>query len=239
MAVGIFFLMYSIWGTRRRQGMALLLCSTLSLAACGGGSGSGPSSGGSQSSIPVANTAPTIAGNPSTTVQANSPYEFVPTAIDADGDPLRFAIQGKPSWAAFDTGTGRLYGTPPAGTGGTFVNIQISVTDGKATSALPNFSIAVVATAPVPAPATGSAELSWSKPTQNVDGTALTDLAGYRIYYGESSGSLAQRFEITNPDAQTAVINNLTVGRTWYFAMSAYTIGGVESARTQVVSKTI
>jgi hypothetical protein len=30
----------------------------------------------------------------------------------------------------------------------------------------------------------GQATLSWDPPTTNVDGTPLTDLAGYKVYYG-------------------------------------------------------
>lgn len=217
----------SIFGASRRLCAALLLCGAVSLTACAGGSGSQPSN-------PAANTAPTIIGKPSTTVQVNAPYQFAPTAYDAEGDPLKWAIQGKPNWATFNTSTGRLYGTPPAGTSGTFVNIQISVTDGKATATLPNFSIAVVAAAPTP----GVAELSWSKPTQNVDGTPLTNLAGYRIYYGQSPGSLAKMLDIPSAATQSVVISNLAAG-TWYFAMSVYTTGGTESVWTAPVSKSI
>ena len=36
--------------------------------------------------------------------------------------------------------------------------------------------------------AVGSATLSWTPPTQNMDGTPLTNLAGYRVYWGTSLG---------------------------------------------------
>ncbi len=41
----------------------------------------------------------------------------------------------------------------------------------------------------------GDATLSWDPPTTNADGTPLTDLAGYRIYYGTSSGSYSQNID--------------------------------------------
>src|SRR5438309_11629995 len=37
---------------------------------------------------------------------------------------------------------------------------------------------------PPPPPTSGTATLSWLAPTTNTDGAALTDLAGYVIYYG-------------------------------------------------------
>ena len=45
----------------------------------------------------------------------------------------------------------------------------------------------------------GTATISWIPPTQNTDGSALTDLAGYRIYYGTSPSSLNQNVELSNP----------------------------------------
>lgn len=100
-------------------------------------------------SITVANgtnTAPTIAGTPSPSVVAGQAYDFAPTARDADGNALRFAISNRPTWATFDTGTGRLRGTPDASFAGiTFSNVVISVTDGVATSSLAPFSVTVEA----------------------------------------------------------------------------------------------
>lgn len=214
----------------RRLRNAALLLTTLWLAACGGGGGN---SNGPQTPGPSTNSAPTISGTPPAAAKVNSPYEFIPQAHDPDGDTLRFEISGKPNWATFDTGTGRLYGTPPSGSTGTFSGIQISVTDGRATSALPAFSVLVS-----DATVLGSAKLNWSVPTRNTDGTALNDLAGYRIYYGQSANNLNQKVEIANPGATTTVIVNLAAG-TWYFAMSAYTVTGVESNRTAAVAMTI
>ncbi len=40
--------------------------------------------------------------------------------------------------------------------------------------------------------ALGSATLSWKPPTENADGSALTNLAGYRIYYGRNRDNLTE-----------------------------------------------
>ena len=63
----------------------------------------------------AANRAPTITGTPATSAAVGSAYSFTPTATDPDGGTLGFTIQNRPSWAAFDTATGRLSGTPTRG----------------------------------------------------------------------------------------------------------------------------
>ncbi|VAY87473.1 Fibronectin type III domain protein [hydrothermal vent metagenome] len=61
---------------------------------------------------PPANTAPTISGTPTTSVDENNSYSFTPTSSDAEGDILNFSIANKPSWADFNTTTGQLSGIP-------------------------------------------------------------------------------------------------------------------------------
>jgi len=80
--------------------------------------------------------------------------------------------------------------------------------------------------------------LSWSPPTQNTDGSALTNLAGYRISYGRAANSLTQTATIANPGVSSYVIENLASG-TWYFAVKAYTSSGSESALSNIASKSI
>jgi hypothetical protein len=177
-----------------------------------------------------ANAAPTISGTPPTTVTAGSSYSFQPTASDADSDPLTFSISNKPSWATFSTSNGRLSGTPTAA--GTFGNIIISVTDGKSTTSLAAFTITVNAAT------TGSAAVSWVAPTTNTDGSPLTNLAGFRVYYGTSTGALALASEISNPAATSYTVNNLASG-TWFFSVRSYTTSGLESTDSTIGSKTI
>ena len=84
----------------------------------------------------------------------------------------------------------------------------------------------------------GTATLSWEAPTTTTSGSALTDLAGYRIYYGISASDLSQSIQLNTVGVQTYVIDNLGSG-TWYFAIKAVTTVGVESALSDIVSKTI
>jgi hypothetical protein len=81
-----------------------------------------------------------------------------------------------------------------------------------------------------------SAVLDWTAPTTNADNTPLTDLGGYRIYYGTSPGSSAQTIDVGN--VLTYTINNLSSG-TYYFRVTAYDTAGNESAPSNEASKTI
>ena len=85
---------------------------------------------------------------------------------------------------------------------------------------------------------TQAATLSWEAPTANTNGTALTDLVGYRIYYGSSPEELKQSVQIGTVGLQTYVIDNLDPG-TWYFAVMALASNGAESTLSNVVSKSI
>lgn len=180
------------------------------------------------------NAAPRISGTPPTTVTAGQAYSFTPTATDADaGQTLTFSIAGKPAWASFSTTTGRLSGTPDSTYVGTSAPITITVSDGTASASLPAFTITVAAP-----PTTGSATLSWTAPTLNEDGSPLTNLQGYRIYYGTSSSNLSQVLEIPDGGIRSAVVEDLAPA-TWYFALKAYNTSGVESSFSNVASKTI
>jgi hypothetical protein len=80
--------------------------------------------------------------------------------------------------------------------------------------------------------------LDWMPPTENEDGSVLTNLAGYTIYYGTSASNLTQSVKVTNPGLSAYTLSNLASG-TWYFAVTSYSATGVESARSGVVSTTI
>lgn len=181
----------------------------------------------------AANRAPVISGSPARSVDTGSAYSFRPTASDPDGDKLTFSIANRPSWASFNTGTGQLSGTPSAAQAGSYGNIVISVSDGRARTSLPAFSISVLA-----APANNAAVLSWTAPTSNTDGSVLTNLAGYRISYGTSANAMTQTIQVSNPSVTHYTIDNLAPG-TYYFAVRAYTSAGTQSANSNVQSKTV
>jgi len=93
-------------------------------------------------------------------------------------------------------------------------------------------------TAPT-APTASSITLQWSAPTENTNGTALTDLGGYKIYYGTSRYQLDSVVTLTNPGLLTYVIDGLTVGTQYYFAVTALATDGTESPQSEVVAAVI
>ena len=174
---------------------------------------------------------PKISGSPATAVNVGSAYSFTPSATGASGVQLTFSIVNKPAWASFNAANGALTGTPA--TAGSYANIIISVSDGKTSAALPAFTITVNQ----PASTTHNAQLTWTAPVQNTDGSAITDLAGYKIYYVTSASSLTQSVTIANPGIAAYTLANLASG-TWYFAVTAYTSSGTESGLSGVISAT-
>lgn len=178
------------------------------------------------------NSPPTISGTPVAAVLENAFYDFVPNASDANGDTLTYAITNKPGWADFDPTTGALYGTPTTADVGQYPSIRIAVSDGIATAALPDFAIDVTSTA------SGAVALSWQAPTENTDGTPLTDLAGFRIYYGVDPADLSNVIELSNPSLSTYLVEGLTPD-VWYFASTALNSRGQESDLSSQVAKDI
>ena len=175
---------------------------------------------------------PTIAGAPLATIVAGHHYRFDPTVVAARGARLAFSIANKPAWASFDSATGTLYGTPMNPDQGTFANVAISVSDGMNSAALSPFTITVQ-------PGTfGSVTLSWQSPTTRTDGTPLTNLAGFRIYYGDANGVYPDSISVPNPGVSTYVVSNVP-GGAYYFVATAYDASGAESDYSEVASKTI
>jgi hypothetical protein len=90
----------------------------------------------------------------------------------------------------------------------------------------------------VNATSSGTATLTWLPPDQNADGSTLNDLAGYRIYYGTSSGSYTETITINNIGTTSYVVENLTPGE-WFFVMTAFNTNNKESVVSVERSKVI
>lgn len=71
--------------------------------------------------------------------------------------------------------------------------------------------------------------LLWDPPNES-------DIAGYRLYYGTTSGNYSQSTEVGN--ATTTTVSNLTVGQTYYFAVTDFNTAGLESLPSNEVSYT-
>lgn len=90
----------------------------------------------------------------------------------------------------------------------------------------------------VGAPVSGYATLSWVAPTTNTNGTLVSPLTGYHLYYGYMASALTKSIVVSGGATTSYEITGLTSG-TWYFAVAADTADGTESAQSAVGSKTI
>ena len=225
------------------------------LTGCGGAGTSATSSSGTSAAPPTAISASGTSGTSSTsvpqtstksmqvssgaaaaqnTVMVGQSFTMTPQVSGAPaGATITFSVQNAPAWMAFNTTTGVLSGAPTTADVGTYANIVITASDGQQTASAPAFSITVAS----PNSGAGNATLSWTAPTTNTDGSTLTDLAGYFIYYGTSPSSLNEVVNVS-PGVNSYVIEGLTTG-TWYFAVKSYTNTGAESALSNIASKTI
>ncbi len=78
----------------------------------------------------------------------------------------------------------------------------------------------------------------WLPPATNEDGSPLNDLAGYRIYYGTSSGNYSKKIEITGTTTLTYTLNNLPAN-TYFATVTALDKLGNESQKAPEGSKVI
>lgn len=174
-----------------------------------------------------------ITGSPATTATAGTAYAFQPSLKQGSGT-VTYAISGKPSWATFSESTGELTGTPATSNEGKTAAITISASNGSTTSSLAAFSIQVnAATAK-----TGSATLVWNAPVTNTNGTEVTALAGYHIYYGTNESAMNNTITVSSPTDTLYTISGLAPG-TYYFSVVAYNSMGVDSTDSNIASKTI
>lgn len=82
--------------------------------------------------------------------------------------------------------------------------------------------------------------LTWDAPTTNVDGSDLTDLAGYRLYYKKAKNdSYSSTDAVDVGDVIKIGINDVSAissGTTYYFTVTAYDTSGNESDYSNEVS---
>jgi hypothetical protein len=89
-----------------------------------------------------------------------------------------------------------------------------------------------------PSAETQSVEVAWQPPTANSDGTPLSDLAGYNLYFGSSSHHYTHSIPIPNAGITTYLVQDLPSG-TYYFSIAAYNTSGVESSPSPEVTSVL
>jgi hypothetical protein len=89
----------------------------------------------------------------------------------------------------------------------------------------------------VPPADAGMIALSWEAPTTNEDGTALTDLSGYKLYCGIKTG-IYDVYSIDVGNVLTYTIKPVNDG-TYFCVATAYNKAKTESAYSNEVSKIV
>lgn len=82
----------------------------------------------------------------------------------------------------------------------------------------------------------GKATLIWDAPTTNMDGTPITDLAGFKVYFGSTPG--VYEIPVDAGVETTYTVIGFNPG-TYYFAVTAYDTAGNESGYSNEGSKDI
>ncbi len=85
--------------------------------------------------------------------------------------------------------------------------------------------------------AIGQVTISWVAPTENVDGSPLTDLDSFRIYYGPDTRSYTNSIDVLSPSA-TSYSFDATSGD-YYVTMTALDGQGNESAYANEIVRSV
>jgi hypothetical protein len=189
----------------------LVSLATLTLAACGSGSDAGTAAATSVDSDAATASVLPNAGmiDRSQGIDQNDSTTSVGTVASNTNPTAPITATTTPA-----SGSSSSSGTTTVNTGSkTTTPVTVAVTDGVTT-------------------------VDWMPPTPNTDGSALTNLAGYTVYYGTSPNDLSKSMKVSNPGLASFTVTGLTSGK-WYFAVTSYAADGTESTRTATVSTSI
>jgi hypothetical protein len=131
-------------------------------------------------------------------------------------------------WTGSELLTGSLIVSPTTNT-----TYSLTCVGAKGTTPVSN---SVSLTVNQPPPVVNTANLSWTVPTNNTDGS-IASLSGFIVYYGQDMSNLTSTINIAGATTDTAEITNLTKG-TWYFVVVAVGTDGMDSADSNVAMKT-
>lgn len=204
--------------------VSIVLALALSIAACSSGSG-GPPANADGSQAPLGD------GDGGFQVVITSPdaeeIDTTDDAMDVAGSASSKVGVSSVTWSTDKGESGTASGTDswsidqvPLAIGTN--TITVTATDGAGETVSDSIVINRESTGK------GSTTLSWEAPTERTDGTALTDLAGFRIHYGRLSGTYDYQIEVNTPGVMTYVVEDLVPGE-WFFTVTAYDSSGLES----------
>lgn len=159
-------------------------------------------------------------------------------STDTDGTIVSYSwvqTDGTPSLAINSPNAAIANFLAPSVTSTTVLTFELSVTDNNGAVDTKAASITIYPVVDTPPTASGVATLSWSAPTENTDNSTLTDLAGFKVYYGNAVDQLNDSVPINSLD-EFVVIEGLTNEQTYYFAVVACNSIGVESELSNISS---
>ena len=181
------------------------------------------------------NDAP-VAQNSALTTRADTLLTGMLSASDRDGDALTYKLltSGSLGQATLNNArTGAFTYTPQPNASGVDT-LTFQVNDGDLNSNTATVTITITTVTPPPE---GQARLLWDPPTTNADGSPLTDLAGFNVYYWQASWLNPAVVDVGNRTIYT--LGGLEVGKTYHFAVTAYDSAGNESVWSQQAQVTI
>ena len=83
-----------------------------------------------------------------------------------------------------------------------------------------------------------SATVTWTLPTYNTDGTLLTDLTSYILYYGTDPTLTTYATRLIPASTLTTTVTNLIPGNTYYFSIASVSASGGVGPRSNFASVT-
>lgn len=147
---------------------------------------------------------------------------------------LRYNYDSSGGWVNASGPFGSSYTinkTWPAGT--TFVCAQAQGTDGLWHGpTLTDTQICNSVNSTPPPPATRTVTATWSANTEG-------DLSGYIMYYSDVNGNWSRFAPIVVGKVTSLQIPNMTIGKTYYFAVTAFDTANQESAKSNVFTFTV
>jgi hypothetical protein len=248
-----------------RKGLVRLfgiLIVTTALAGCGGASSNSATNPATSSSastdsptvalsatyytvVPASSAIITLYRTGSSAGTATAGYSTIDGTAVAGTDYV--ATSGNVTWQAEDTSAKTVLVPVASTASGKSFTISLTSVEGAAALGNPDYAIVNVTNVVAGTPAgsssggstgSGTVSLSWTAPTENANGTALTNLAGYNIYYGTSTSAMTSRISISTVGVQSYMVDNLSSGN-WYFALTSVNSAGVESGLSGTVEATL
>lgn len=104
----------------------------------------------------------------------------------------------------------------------------------------PSQSNGVAITPNDPGSDTALAQISWTIPATRIlgDSLSLSEIQGYKLYYGTAPGNYSGSAEITGAQTTQATVT-LDSGDTYYFVVRAVDTNGLEGPESNTVTRTL